>query len=218
MKLVFTVTSTNENKSIMDVIAQVAAESLEQRHEEREPSSHSGGFKSFVRGKLIKGAARTVELIGSDAVNSVFSMLKPKLGRIINENLQQNDIAAVFLVEDIVKEDEKMKVTVNLESINYTRVINRFLPEIIRTIRDGDPSNYLWKIYDVISDDQPRIVKAVMDTISDAKKEEIIEMMILQNKDLICDKISGLLTAQNIAISVDNIYVIPSDQSWQVVD
>ena len=208
MKLVLTLASTNEKKSIMDILAQFASESIEQKITESVPSSQSsGGFKKLFKEKLIKGAAKTVEFIGEDAVNSVFSMLKPTLGRVINENLQQNDIAASFLVEEIKKEDEKMKVTLKLDSISYKGVINKFLPAILDAVRENDPENYMWKVYDVISDDQPKIVKAVMDTISNEKKEEIISMMILQHKDGICDKFSGLLAAQNIEISVDDINV-----------
>ena len=207
MKLLLTLVSTNENKSIIDILAQIAAESLDQKHTEKISAPRSGRIGSLVKNKLIKGVAKTVEFIGEDAVNSVFTMLKPSLSKLINENLQQNKIPAVFLVEEINMDLDKMNITVNLESINYTGVINRFLPEILFSLRDKDPENYMWRVYDVISDEQPRIVKAVMDTINNEKKEEIIEMMILQNKDSICDTVSSLLAAENIEISVENIIV-----------
>ena len=213
MKLLLTLVSTNENKTVVDILAQLAADSLEQKNMEKISAPRSGRIGSLVKNKLIKGMAKTVELIGEEAVNSVFTMLKPKLSRIINENLQQNKIPAVFSVEEIITDLDKINITVNLDSINYTGVINRFLPDILYSLRENDPDNYMWRVYDVISDEQPRIVKAVMDTINNEKKEEIIEMMILQNKDSLCDKVSDLLAAENIEISVDNIYVTLDHQA-----
>ena len=210
MELLLTLSSTNENKTIMDILAQLASEAIEQKNMEREVQQPSRS--SMIKKFLIKGAAKTVEFIGEDAVNSVFSMLKPTLAKVINDNLQQNRIPAVFSVEEIIKEDEKMKITIVQESIHYAGVINKFLPGIISSVRENDPGNYLWRVYDVISDDQPEIVRAVLDTISDEKKEEMIEMMIIQNKHQICDKVSEFLIAQNIEIAVDDIIVnIESD-------
>ena len=209
MELLFTLVSANEKKSIMDILTQLAAESLGRKQIDSEPSTtRSATIKKTFKERLIKGAAKTVGLIGEDVVNSVFSMLKPTLGKIINENLQQNNIPAFISIEQIIKEYEKMKITVDINSINYEGVINRFLPDIIHALREKDPGNYLWKVYDIVSDDQPAIVKAVMNTISNEKKEEIIEMMIVQNEKIICDKISELLTAQRIEISVDDVSVI----------
>ena len=209
MKLILTLSSTNKNKSIMDILAQLATESMEARRQENElPPTRTSGLKKL----LIKSAAKTVELIGEDAVNSVFAMLKSTLGRVINENLQQNDIQVAFNVEQIVKDDDRMKVTLKLDSINYKGVINRFLPEILFSLRENDPDNYMWNVYDIVSDDQPKIVKAVMDIISNDKKEEIIALMISQNKAVLCDKISGLLAAQNIEVSIDDIRVLTEPQ------
>ena len=205
MKLLLTLVSANEKKSIMDILTQLAAESIEQKHAESESSSSRSGLLKKI---LIKGAAKTVEFIGEDAVNSVFSMLKSTLGRMINENLQQNKIPAAFLVEEIRKEDDRIKVTLELDSINYKGVINRFLPEIIFSARENDPENYIWKVYDVISDDQPNIVKALMDTISNDKKEEIVGMMIFHYRNDLCDIISSVLIAEGIEISIDDIDVI----------
>ena len=204
MELVLTLSSTNENKTIMDILAQLASESIEQKRMESEQQSSRS---SLIKRLLIKGAAKTVEFIGEDAVNSVFSMLKTTLGRVINENLSQNNIPAAFVVEEIIKLDALVKVTLKLDSINYKGVINRFLPEILFSLREEDPANYMWRVYDVISDDQPSIVRAVMDTISNDKKDEIIELMILENKNILCDKISDLLAASNIEIAVDDIFV-----------
>ena len=204
MKLTLTLVSTNENKSIMDVLAQLATEAMERKQAENVSASpYSGGLKKL----LIKGAAKTVEFIGEDAVNSVYSMLKPALAKIINDNLQQNRIPASFLVEQIKKDQEKMKVTLTLDSINYKGMINRFLPDILESAREHDPDNYVWRVYDVISDDQPKIVKVVMDTISNEKKDEIIELMILQYKNNLCDIISSLLVVENIELAVDDISI-----------
>ena len=209
MKLILTLVSSNEEKSIMDILAQLATEALDRKRLETDPmAALSGGFGKVFKDKLIKGAAKTVDFIGGDVANSVFSMLKPTLGKVINDNLQQNKIPAAFIVEEIVKEGDKMKVTLFLDSISYAGVINRFLPEIIDSVREQDPANYMWRVYDVISDDQPMIVRAVLDTINNYKKNEIIGMMILQNKDVLSDKISGLLAAENIQIAIDDIDVI----------
>lgn len=188
----------------MDVLAQLATEAMERKQAENVSASpYSGGLKKL----LIKGAAKTVEFIGEDAVNSVYSMLKPALAKIINDNLQQNRIPASFLVEQIKKDQEKMKVTLTLDSINYKGMINRFLPDILESAREHDPDNYVWRVYDVISDDQPKIVKVVMDTISNEKKDEIIELMILQYKNNLCDIISSLLVVENIELAVDDISI-----------
>ena len=212
MKLILTLASTNENKTIMDIIAQLATDAMERKRLESEPSPspYSGGFRRL----LIKGAAKTVEFIGEDAVNSVFSMFKSTLARIINDNLQQNKIPAAFLVDEIIKVDEKMQVTLSLDTISYKGMINRFLPDIISSAREKDPENYFWRVYDVISDDQPNIVKVVMDTISNDKKNEIIGMMILQYKTDLCDIISSILVAENIEIAVDDIRVITIPHSF----
>ena len=207
MKLILTLVSANDNKSIMDILAQLAADTMEQKSQENESSSGSSALGKLVKNKLIKGAAKTVELLGEDAVNSVFSLLKTTIGKTINDNLAQNKIPADFIVEEIKKEFDEVKITLKLDSINYKGVINRFLPDIIDSARENDPDNYVWRVYDVISDDQPKIVKAVMDTISNDKKDEIIGMMIYQHRQSLCDIISSLLIAENIEISVEDIDV-----------
>ena len=76
-------------------------------------------------------------------------------------------------------------------------------------LREQDPDLLWLKVVDVIGEDRETVVNSALGSISDKKKEKIIELLLtFYNKDL-CKTISDYLADQRIALKVSDINIDP---------
>ena len=207
MELLATLVSTNKNRSIMDIVAKTAKDLTARKEDIISSIGKRRSIRDLVKNKLIDGAAKTLDLMSEDVANSIFSYLAPAFDNTINDYLTKNKIRADISTGEIKKEGEKMKITLNVSDIDYEGIIIKFLPDIIKSLKTKDPENYVWKIHSVIEKDQDEVVRAVLGKISNSKKEEIIEIVITQYKNSICNAISDFLEKQDIGLAVDDLCV-----------
>ena len=84
----------------------------------QEQDTGSGIFGTLKQ-KLVRGAVRAAEWLNDDTTNSLLKVFKPLIAVKINDYLQTNDISATIEVARIMREGEKVKLTLNLDEIDY---------------------------------------------------------------------------------------------------
>ena len=156
-------------------------------------------------GKALKGAIKMTGYLGDNTLNSLLEKLKHILTGKINQYLDKKNISISVRLEKITKEKNEMKINIDVNNVDYSSIINKFLPDVIVSLREKDGDSVLWQITDVIKDVQPQIIKTVLNELSEEKKEQIIKILVDTYNNEICEKISGYLSDQKINFAVTNI-------------
>ena len=163
--------------------------------------------KGTLKGGLAKAGASLVGLFGDNAVNSCIERLKPALTEKMNEFLAQKGIYAHVTAETIEKEGESMRITFDIDGINYESIICAFLPQILAGLKEKYPDSFFWSIYDVIEDDKDTLIKAVLGNLTDEQKDRIVIILAEQYNENIKRSIEKFFAEQEIELQINKITV-----------
>ena len=204
MKLELVLTPDN-NKDLADVVASMLDMSGDRPG--AEGISVLAGKSLFKRaiGKAAVGAVRMIGAAGDNTTNALLMKLRPFITDKVNEYLVKYHITASVIINSVVKEDNTMKIVLEADAIDYKGIITHYLPQILDSVRKKDSQSILIQITDIIENDKAAVIGAVLDNLSDEKKEAIVKLLVNRYDRVICDKISEYLSDQNIAIKVSQI-------------
>lgn len=204
MKAELIITADN-NKDPADVIASILEKSDDRSAMARYHEHERKPLLKKVIGKAAVGAVKVIGAAGDSATNALLMKLRPFITNMVNDYMAKNHITASVLINSIVKEENKMKITAEVDSIDYKGIISHYLPQIIDSVRKSDPQSILIKITDIIGNDIEAVIGAVLDNLSDEKKEAIVKLLVNRYSSTICNKISDYLADQKIEIKVSRI-------------
>ncbi len=115
------------------------------------------------------------------------------------------DIGRVALITD--KEKEYITgISVEIKRINYSQLVERFLPDILRYFTTEDES-LLSKVINILADEQEKIAKAILDNLSEEKKEELGRLILSERQAEICGVITKFAQEGEVYIEVKDIII-----------
>jgi len=79
-----------------------------------------------------------------------------------------------------------LKVSITLQDVKYTDIINDLIPMILDGIKRKESNEILFKALDVIGDDRDTVINSVLNSISDAKKEAIMFLIVEKYQEKLC--------------------------------
>ena len=163
--------------------------------------------KGTLKGSLAKAGASILGLFGDNTVNSCLERLKPSLTAELNGFIAQKGIDAHITAEIIEKVDESMRVTFDIDGINYKSIICTFLPQILDGLKEERPDSFLRSIYDVIADNTEAVIKAVLGNLTDEQKNRIVIIIAEQYNENIKRSVEKFFTEQEIELQIKKISV-----------
>lgn len=98
-------------------------------------------------------------------------------------------------------------VTLDLNEIDYLGILKRNLDTILDAVKKIYPDIIAWDILDILSDDKDTAVNAVLNSVSDSKKEEIVKLIIKKFETNFCNAITDALKDQEIELAAKNLTV-----------
>lgn|GEM_PF-951518 len=160
-------------------------------------------------GKLgLKGALFGLGAIGDGATNAVLTLLRPVLESVVkDEVLTPFHIAAKVDIIKIRKQEESLRITVAVKDVDYVRSLTPNLPLITKALREKLSGAVLCNILDVLQDDTPAAVSAVLKAVSNRKKDEIVRLLVGAYHKEICDFLTQLLTDNRIKLTVKELAI-----------
>lgn len=158
--------------------------------------------------RATKGAASMfLGALSDSKINSILEKQKTTLTNVANKYIKQNGIAAEMVVDKIIKEDERLKINVNIDAIDYEKTICKFLPNIIDSLKTKESDIFFWEIYDIIGDDRDTLVKATLSSLTEEQKDMIVKLLVKRFDHAICEKLTGFLAEQQIDLTVSGISI-----------
>lgn len=161
--------------------------------------------RSIFKKIIEKAAVRVLRSTGDYTTNALLMKLKPFITDKINEYLSSNHITLSVIIGSIVKEGNIMRITLEVNSIDYKGIITHYLPQILDSLCEKDSQSILLQITDILENDKAAVIGAVLDNLGDKKKEAIVSLLVNRYNSAICEKISKYLSDQNIAVQVSQI-------------
>ena len=160
-------------------------------------------------GKLgLKGALLGLDAIGDGATNAVFTLLRPVLESIVkDEVLEPFHIAAKVSIVKIRKMDESLRITVAVKDIDYVRSLTPNLPLITKALREELSDTVLCDVLDILQDDTPVAVTAVLQSVSNRKKDELVRLLVGTYHQEICEFLTQLLVDNKIKLTVKELEI-----------
>ena len=204
MKLELILTPDN-NKDLADVVSSMLEMSDDRPTAADSPTFARRPLFKKVIGKAAVSAVRVIGATGDNTTNALLMKLRPFITDKVNEYLVKYHITASVIINSIVKEENTMKIVLEADAIDYKGIITHYLPQILDSVRKKDSQSILIQITDIIKNDKAAVIGAVLDNLSDEKKEAIVKLLVNRYHSTICEKISKYLADQNIAIQVSQI-------------
>jgi len=83
-------------------------------------------------------------------------------------------------------------ITVNVR--DYVKLIQRFLPKLTKKYRNKGSFKTIFQTLDIIGNDQDMVISSILNSITDAKKEALIALLIEEFQDDICTLLNKKLS------------------------
>lgn len=201
--------SPKDNKKLIDIVNGIVDSDSNKEKDTQEKNNDSPAFTNLKKLKTmaVKGMIGVVDSLGDNAVNIALQKFKPIVRGALSHFFIKNGIVADINDITLVKEGNTMRVTAEIDNIDYVSIIDKFLPIIFGALKKKDPDNILCAIADVLDENLTDIIKATLNSVSGEKKEQIIKLLILHYHDTICRKSSEIMSEHQINMEVTSIEV-----------
>lgn len=103
---------------------------------------------------------------------------------------------------------KKMKIQLEVDNINYEQIIIKFLPQIIELIPQNEKTKVFTDALDIIHDERENIVKSLLQSINDEKKEALLKLFAANYKQEISTMLNKLISDNNITAEISDINIL----------
>jgi len=100
-----------------------------------------------------------------------------------------------------------LKIEILLGNIQYGDIAEKLLPKVIENVSKKENSGRLAKILDEIKNMSGKLAKGVLNSLSDAVKEEILVYFIEKYRPTIITSVNQLAKDNEIQVEVKNINI-----------
>ena len=166
------------------------------------------GFKSTGM-TVLKKLFSFGDKIRQDSSIKVLKVFENKILKMAQEKIKENHIPVKLEHIALDKDGECcIKADAVISKLDYTALVNRFLPEVVDAVSKHDSTGLVSDIAQILKIEQRAIVAAVLGNIEDAKKELIIKLLVKQYQATICKEMTKLISSSGVYLTVNGISVV----------
>ncbi len=174
------------------------------------PNTSNATFSDFAKsfgGSLLKGVAKFSSHLGDGTANLLLDGFKSKISELVCGYVQKYGIPAKISTDKISKIGNTFTLIFTASEIDYVKLTEKLLPLLPDYLKSKNYDNALTDIMGIIGDDSTRAASALLNSIDDNKKEQIIKALAARYQNEICAKLTELINKQKIDIIVEHIAV-----------
>lgn len=153
----------------------------------------------------IKAGYWTAGIFGDGGTNTVFSWVSDIFKNLIENIMKNNHIYADIQKVTVEKDHEMLNVTATARSIEYSKSLAENYNRIMDGLKQLPADHIVRKILDTLQDDKIAVVSALLDAISEKKKEAIIKLLIGEFHESLCAFLTKLLNDNKIELAIKKI-------------
>lgn len=158
--------------------------------------------------KLISGGMKLMpQIIRDVAVIRLFTKYSENIVGMFNKKILDNGIDVK--IKDLTLEGGSMlmNIQIDVESINYGQIIIKFLPQIMGLIPKNENTQVFTDALDVVGDDITSILKSLLNSLDDEKKEKLIKLYANHYSPEILSMLNKLIAKNGITAEIVDISV-----------
>ena len=123
------------------------------------------------------------------------------------QNIKVRQIALYLNNEKVTveKDHEMLNVTATARNIEYSKSLAENYNRIMDGLKQLPADHIVRKILDTLQDDKIAVVSALLDAISEKKKEAIIKLLIGEFHESLCAFLTKLLNDNKIELAIKKI-------------
>ena len=153
----------------------------------------------------IKAGYWTAGIFGDGGANTVFSWVSDIFKNLTENIMKNNHIYADIQKVTVEKDHEMLNVTATARNIEYSKSLAENYNRIMDGLKQLPADHIVRKILDTLQDDKIAVVSALLDAISEKKKEEIIKLLIGEFHESLCAFLTKLLNDNKIELAIKKI-------------
>lgn len=150
----------------------------------------------------IKAGYRTTGVFGDDATNTVVSWFNGVVMEITRKMLKDNHIYAEVKKITVEKEEETLRLALEVDHIQYEKSLIKNLKRIVSGLQKLPEDHIVRTILDILQEDKEAVVSALLSAISDEKKEDIIKVLVEKYHDNLCSLLTNLINENKINLAI----------------
>ncbi|MGN1434073.1 MAG: hypothetical protein ACI4XI_10270 [Ruminococcus sp.] len=173
------------------------------------PEQKDGNFISSVLRKLISGGITLLPDSMKDVMmKKLFNRNRNAITAQINQKLSDNEIELEIKDAVIEGSSKLMKIQLDVDNVNYTQVILKFLPQIIALIPKNDKTKVFTDALDIVSVKLDAMVKDLLDNLDNEQKEQLLKLFSNHFSPKISSMLNKLIANNGITAEIDSISIL----------
>lgn len=141
-------------------------------------------------------------------VLKVFEQNQSAITERINQSLADNNIEIEIKELLLTGSSDLMKIQLEVDKVNYSQVIVRFLPKIIEQIKKKDNTRVFCDALDIVGDNLEAMVTNLLDNIEDEKKEQLIKLFVNNYSSEILSLLNKLIADNGVTAELSDLIVL----------
>lgn len=158
--------------------------------------------------KLIsRGMKLMPQSIRDVAVIKLFTIYSENIVGMINKQISDHEIDLKIKYLTLDGGSMLMNLQIEVDSINYEQIIIKFLPQLMGLIPKSENTKVFTDALDVVGDDITLIVKSMLNTLDDKKKEKLTKLYANHYSTEILSMLNKLIAKNGITAEIFDFVV-----------
>ena len=158
--------------------------------------------------KLIsRGMKLMPQSIRDVAVIKLFTIYSENIVGMINKQISDHEIDLKIKYLTLDGGSMLMNLQIEVDSINYEQIIIKFLPQLMGLIPKSENTKVFTDALDVVGDDITLIVKSMLNTLDDKKKEKLTKPYANHYSTEILSMLNKLIAKNGITAEIFDFVV-----------
>ena len=162
-----------------------------------------------IAGKLISGGIAFLPKSMKDAMLiKLFEQNQSAIIAQLNRLLSDKGIKLEITNAAIAGGSDLMKIRFDIDNVNYEEIIIKFLPQITELIPKNDNTSVFTETLGIVGDNLEAMVKALLDTLDDEKKEQLVKLFANRYSLNISSFLNKLIADNGITAEITEIKIL----------
>ena len=176
---------------------------LQQKFAKLDKNAFMMNFIKLIRRgmKLMPQSIRDVTVI------KLFTIYSENIVGMINKQISDHEIDLKIKYLTLDGGSMLMNLQIEVDSINYEQIIIKFLPQLMGLIPKSENTKVFTDALDVVGDDITLIVKSMLNTLDDKKKEKLTKLYANHYSTEILSMLNKLIAKNGITAEIFDFVV-----------
>ena len=176
---------------------------LQQKFAKLDKNAFMMNFIKLIRRgmKLMPQSIRDVNVI------KLFTIYSENIVGMINKQISDHEIDLKIKYLTLDGGSMLMNLQIEVDSINYEQIIIKFLPQLMGLIPKSENTKVFTDALDVVGDDITLIVKSMLNTLDDKKKEKLTKLYANHYSTEILSMLNKLIAKNGITAEIFDFVV-----------